>query len=49
MKAIQLLKLIKGGFRSNNLDPNAHYCMASAVVGFMQTFAQMNQVDVLMI
>lgn len=31
-------KLIKGGFRSNNLDPNARHCMASAVVGFMQTF-----------
>ncbi|NLK66147.1 MAG: nitrate reductase catalytic subunit NapA [Campylobacteraceae bacterium] len=31
-------KLIKGGFRSNNLDPNARHCMASAVVAFMQTF-----------
>lgn len=31
-------KLIKGGFRSNNIDPNARHCMASAVVGFMQTF-----------
>lgn len=31
-------KLVKGGFRSNNLDPNARHCMASAVVGFMQTF-----------
>lgn len=31
-------KLIKGGFRSNNIDPNARHCMASAVVAFMQTF-----------
>ena len=31
-------KLIKAGFRSNNLDPNARHCMASAVVGFMRTF-----------
>lgn len=32
------VKLMKGGFRSNNIDPNARHCMASAVVGFMQTF-----------
>ncbi|MCL2076442.1 MAG: nitrate reductase catalytic subunit NapA [Betaproteobacteria bacterium] len=32
------LKLWKAGFRSNNLDPNARHCMASAVVGFMRTF-----------
>lgn len=32
------LKLMKAGFRSNNIDPNARHCMASAVVGFMQTF-----------
>ncbi|MBX7490948.1 nitrate reductase catalytic subunit NapA [Helicobacter turcicus] len=32
------VKLIKGGFRSNNIDPNARHCMASAVVGFMETF-----------
>ncbi len=32
------LKLMKGGFRSNNIDPNARHCMASAVAGFMQTF-----------
>ncbi|MBO1929707.1 hypothetical protein J4731_20845 [Providencia rettgeri] len=32
------IKLFKGGFRSNNLDPNARHCMASAVVGFMRTF-----------
>lgn len=31
-------KLWKGGFRSNNIDPNARLCMASAVVGFYQTF-----------
>lgn len=31
-------KLMKGGFRSNNIDPNARLCMASAVVGFYQTF-----------
>jgi len=32
------LKLMKAGFRSNNIDPNARHCMASAVAGFMQTF-----------
>jgi nitrate reductase (cytochrome) len=31
-------KLHKAGFRSNNLDPNARHCMASAVAGFMRTF-----------
>jgi nitrate reductase NapA len=31
-------KLMKAGFRSNNLDPNARHCMASAVVAFMQVF-----------
>jgi nitrate reductase NapA len=31
-------KLIKGGFRSNNLDPNARHCMASAVGAFMRGF-----------
>src|SRR4051795_7865044 len=30
------LKLMKAGFRSNNLDPNARHCMASAAVGFMR-------------
>ena len=29
---------MKAGFRSNNLDPNARHCMASAVTGFMRTF-----------
>ena len=32
------VKLFKAGFRSNNLDPNARHCMASAVAGFMRTF-----------
>jgi nitrate reductase (cytochrome) len=31
-------KLLKAGFRSNNLDPNARHCMASAVAGFMRSF-----------
>jgi nitrate reductase NapA len=31
-------KLMKAGLRSNNLDPNARHCMASAVTGFMRTF-----------
>ncbi|MEJ2765702.1 nitrate reductase catalytic subunit NapA [Photobacterium sp. MCCC 1A19761] len=31
-------KLMKGGFRSNNIEPNARHCMASAVVGFIRTF-----------
>ena len=29
---------MKAGFRSNNIDPNARHCMASAVAAFMQTF-----------
>ena len=32
------LKIFKAGFRSNNIDPNARHCMASAVAGFMRTF-----------
>jgi len=32
------LKLMKAGFLTNNLDPNARHCMASAAVGFMRTF-----------
>src|SRR6266540_2888169 len=32
------VKLAKAGWRSNNLDPNARHCMASAVAAFMQTF-----------
>ena len=31
-------KLMKAGFRSNHIDPNARHCMASAVFGFMRTF-----------
>ena len=31
-------KLFKAGFRSNNIDPNARHCMASAVMGFMRSF-----------
>src|SRR4051794_23795658 len=31
-------KLMRAGFRSNNLDPNARHCMASAAVGFIRTF-----------
>jgi len=33
-----MAKLMKAGFRSNNIDPNARHCMASAVVAFIQTF-----------
>ena len=29
-------KMIKGGFRSNNLDPNARFCMASAVADVLR-------------
>ncbi|MBE8168812.1 MAG: nitrate reductase catalytic subunit NapA [Shewanella sp.] len=32
------LKLMKAGFGSNNIDPNARHCMASAVAGSMRTF-----------
>lgn len=32
------LKWVKGGMRSNNLDPNARLCMASAVSGFLTQF-----------
>ncbi len=31
-------KFWKAGLLSNNIDPNARLCMASAVVGFMNTF-----------
>ncbi len=31
-------KLFKAGFRSNNIDPNARHCMASAAVAFLRTF-----------
>jgi nitrate reductase NapA len=32
------LKWVKAGMRSNNLDPNARLCMASAVSGFLTQF-----------
>ncbi len=32
------LKWVKGGMRSNELEPNARLCMASAVMGFMTQF-----------
>jgi nitrate reductase NapA len=38
MEGYTALKMMKGGFRSNAIDPNARHCMASAVVGFYQTF-----------
>jgi nitrate reductase NapA len=31
-------KLMKAGFRTNNIDPNARHCMASAVAGFIRAF-----------
>lgn len=31
-------KLMKAGLRSNNIDPNARHCMASAVAAFIRTF-----------
>ena len=31
-------KLMRAGFRSNNLDPNARHCMASAATAFIRTF-----------
>ncbi|ALA20026.1 MULTISPECIES: periplasmic nitrate reductase subunit alpha [unclassified Chelatococcus] len=31
-------KLMRAGLRSNNLDPNARHCMASAAYAFMRTF-----------
>ncbi len=31
-------KFMKAGLRTNNIDPNARHCMASAVAGFMRTF-----------
>ncbi|EAR08707.1 nitrate reductase catalytic subunit NapA [Reinekea blandensis] len=31
-------KLMKAGFRTNNIEPNARHCMASAVAGFIRTF-----------
>ena len=31
-------KFFKAGLRSNNIEPNARHCMASAVAGFVRTF-----------
>lgn len=31
-------KLVKGGLSSNQVDPNARLCMASAVTGFLSTY-----------
>ena len=38
MEGYAAVKFMKAGLRSNNIDPNARHCMASAVVGFIQTF-----------
>jgi len=38
MEGYAASKLMKAGFRTNNIDPNARHCMASAVGGFMRTF-----------
>ncbi len=38
MEGYAVVKLMKAGLRSNNIDPNARHCMASAVVAFIQTF-----------
>ncbi|WOT03746.1 nitrate reductase catalytic subunit NapA [Shewanella youngdeokensis] len=38
MEGYAASKMMKAGFRSNNIDPNARHCMASAVGGFMRSF-----------
>ncbi|MGF1696477.1 periplasmic nitrate reductase subunit alpha [Vibrio kyushuensis] len=38
MEGYAAAKMMKAGFRSNNIDPNARHCMASAVGAFMRTF-----------
>jgi nitrate reductase NapA len=38
MEGYAAQKMMKAGFRSNAIDPNARHCMASAGVGFYQTF-----------
>ncbi len=38
MEGYAAQKMMTAGFRSNAIDPNARHCMASAVVGFYQTF-----------
>lgn len=37
-EGIAATKLMRAGFRSNNLDPNARHCMASAAFAMMRTF-----------
>ncbi len=38
MEGYAAAKLMTAGFRSNNIDPNARHCMASAVGAFMRAF-----------
>ncbi|MDX8390384.1 MAG: nitrate reductase catalytic subunit NapA [Mariprofundaceae bacterium] len=38
MEGYAASKLMKAGLRSNNIDPNARHCMASAVGAFMRAF-----------
>jgi nitrate reductase NapA len=38
MEGYVATKLMRAGLRSNNLDPNARHCMASAAFAFMRTF-----------
>ncbi|CAM3105225.1 periplasmic nitrate reductase subunit alpha [Vibrio rarus] len=38
MEGYAASKMMKAGLRSNNIDPNARHCMASAVGGFMRAF-----------
>ena len=38
MEGYAAVKLTKAGWRTNNIDPNARHCMASAVAAFIQTF-----------
>ena len=40
MEGYAASKLFKAGIGTNNIDPNARYCMASAVAGFMTTFGK---------
>jgi len=39
-EAYAATKLMKAGFRSNNIDPNARHCMASAVAAFVRSFGK---------
>jgi predicted molibdopterin-dependent oxidoreductase YjgC len=38
MEGYTAMKFLKGGLKSNEIDPNARLCMASAVVGMITTF-----------